>query len=354
MFFESTGSSNTNNSLHQQKLEDVRAILIASNQKNLAEVANADTQAATTLPEAKAFAIKAANAAIKGAQSVFDAAFLSGRGTTEAKNNLDLANTALANAKSASTSDLAKTAAANAFQAADAALTMVQGYVDGSAGTSIEATDLAKIFSNEFESNLKALLEKQKVTLPPSGAVAGVYAQIDSTRGVWKAPANVSLNAVIEPAAKISNSEQDGMNIHPTGKSINAIRAFTGKGVMVWGARTLDGNSNEWRYVSTRRFFNMAEESIKKATEQFVFEPNDANTWVKVRAMIENYLTTLWRQGALAGAKPEEAFFVKVGLGQTMTALDILEGRMIVEIGMAAVRPAEFIILKFTHKMQES
>ncbi|HLU88485.1 MAG TPA: phage tail sheath C-terminal domain-containing protein, partial [Cyclobacteriaceae bacterium] len=122
----------------------------------------------------------------------------------------------------------------------------------------------------------------------------------------------------------------------------------------VWGARTLEGNSNEWRYISVRRFFIMVEESAKKATFPFVFEPNDAKTWIKVRAMLENYLSLLWRQGALAGAKPEHAFFVRCGLGQTMTAQDILEGRLIVEIGMAAVRPAEFIILRFSHKLQES
>ena len=98
----------------------------------------------------------------------------------------------------------------------------------------------------------------------------------------------------------------------------------------------------------------MVEESVKKASEPFVFEPNDANTWVKVRAMIENFLILQWRAGALAGAKPEHAFNVQVGLGQTMTPQDILEGRMIVEIGMAVVRPAEFIILRFSHKMQES
>jgi hypothetical protein len=95
----------------------------------------------------------------------------------------------------------------------------------------------------------------------------------------------------------------------------------------------------------------MVEESTKKATEPFVFEPNDANTWVKVRSMIENFLILQWRAGALQGSKPDEAFFVNVGLGATMTELDILEGRMIVEIGMAVVRPAEFIILRFSHKM---
>jgi hypothetical protein len=98
----------------------------------------------------------------------------------------------------------------------------------------------------------------------------------------------------------------------------------------------------------------MVEESVKKATEQFVFEPNDANTWVKVQAMIENFLHIIWRQGALQGAKPEHAFYVAVGLGKTMNPIDILEGRMIIEIGMAAVRPAEFIIIRFSHKMAES
>ncbi|UWX56707.1 phage tail sheath subtilisin-like domain-containing protein [Chlorobaculum sp. MV4-Y] len=191
--------------------------------------------------------------------------------------------------------------------------------------------------------------------LPPSGAIAGVYAAVDSDRGVWKAPANISLNSVVSPVAKISQEQQADYNVDANaGKSINIIRSFTGKGVLVWGARTLAGNDNEWRYVNVRRFFNFVEESVKKATEQFVFEPNDANTWVRIQAMIENFLTVLWRQGALQGIKPEHAFYVAVGLGKTMTALDILEGRMIIEIGMAAVRPAEFIILRFSHKMAES
>ena len=145
------------------------------------------------------------------------------------------------------------------------------------------------------------------------------------------------------------------MNVDSTaGKSVNAIRPFVGRGTLVWGARTLAGNDNEWRYVNVRRFFNFVEESVKKSTEQFTFEPNDANTWVKVQAMIENFLTIQWREGALQGIKPEHAFYVAVGLGKTMTPLDILEGRMIVEIGMAVVRPAEFIILRFSHKLAES
>ncbi|PXY46387.1 phage tail sheath C-terminal domain-containing protein [Flavobacterium hydrophilum] len=193
------------------------------------------------------------------------------------------------------------------------------------------------------------------ITLPPSSAIAGVYARVDRDRGVWKAPANVSLNYVIKPTVQITNTIQDNLNIDTVaGKSINAIRTFTGKGTLVWGSRTLAGNDSEWRYVPVRRFFNMAEESIKKASEQFVFEPNDANTWIRVRAMIENFLILQWRAGALAGAKPEQAFYVRIGLGQTMSAMDILDGKMIIEIGMAVVRPAEFIILRFSHKMQES
>ncbi|MEO1053675.1 MAG: phage tail sheath C-terminal domain-containing protein [Bacteroidota bacterium] len=203
--------------------------------------------------------------------------------------------------------------------------------------------------------SLLAKISELSVTLPPSGAIAGIYARVDSQRGVWKAPANVSITSVIAPTIKITNDDQDNLNVDATsGKSINAIRTFTGKGTLVWGARTLAGNDNEWRYVPVRRLYIFAEESIKKATEFVVFEPNDANTWLRVKTMIENFLQGLWRDGALAGAKAEDAFFVNVGLGVTMTALDILEGRMNIEIGLAAVRPAEFIILKFSHKLQES
>ncbi len=208
--------------------------------------------------------------------------------------------------------------------------------------------------NTELYQQIVAQIARFDILLPPGPAIAGVYAAVDNNRGVWKAPANVSLNSVKEPGVILTDDAQEGLNVHTSGKSVNAIRQFSGKGILVWGARTLAGNDNEWRYVSVRRFYNMVEESVKKATQKFVFEPNDANTWAKVRGMISNYLTTLWRQGALAGASPDEAFFVSVGLGETMTAQDILEGRMNVEIGMAAVRPAEFIILKFSHKLQEA
>src|SRR5690606_34575743 len=165
----------------------------------------------------------------------------------------------------------------------------------------------------------------------------------------------VGLALVNRPAITITNDLNDNLNVDATsGKSVNAIRAFAGKGILIWGARTLAGNDNEWRYVSVRRFFNFVEESVKKASGAFVFEANDANTWVKVRTMIENFLTLQWRAGALAGAKPEHAFYVRVGLSQTMTADDVMNGYLIVEIGMAVVRPAEFIVLRFSHKMQES
>lgn len=203
--------------------------------------------------------------------------------------------------------------------------------------------------------NILVSVSNNLTILPPSGAMAGVYARVDNERGVWKAPANVSLLRTKGLTVNINDLTQESLNVDvDSGKSVNAIRVFSGKGVMVWGARTLAGNDNEWRYISVRRFFNMVEESVKKATSWVVFEPNDANTWVKVKSMIENYLTLLWRQGALAGAKPEEAFRVYVGLNQTMTFVDILEGRMIIRIEMAAVRPAEFIILEFTHKVQTS
>ncbi len=206
-----------------------------------------------------------------------------------------------------------------------------------------------------YNNIVKEISRKFEMTLYPSSTMAGVYARVDNMRGVWKAPANVSLYQVKDPTILVTHEQQGEFNIDATsGKSINVIRKFSGKGSIVWGARTLAGNDNEWRYVPVRRLYIFIEESVKKATEFVVFEPNDAKTWLRTRTMIENFLAGLWRDGALAGAKPEEAFFVKVGLGQTMTALDILEGRMNIEIGMAAVRPAEFIILKFSHKMQES
>jgi len=215
-----------------------------------------------------------------------------------------------------------------------------------------EENSLVSMFP-EYTAIISKLNENMN-TVPPSGAMAGIYAYVDANRGVWKAPANVSINGIIGLTDDVNHKEQATMNIHETGKSINAIRKFTGKGLLVWGARTLDGNSNDWRYINVRRLANMIQESCKKAAFNFVFEPNVKQTWVSVKGMISNFLTIVWRDGGLAGAKPEDAFFVSVGLGQTMTAQDILEGRMIVKIGYAPSRPAEFVILEFTQMQQKS
>lgn len=198
-----------------------------------------------------------------------------------------------------------------------------------------------------------AEMEAEMNILPPSGAIAGIICATDRTKGVWQAPANVSLAGVKSLSEDLTDDDQATMNIDSYGKSINAIRKFTGKGLLVWGARTLDGNSNEWKYIPVRRLFNYIEESVQKSTSWAVFQPNDANTWVKIQCQIENFLTSLWRDGALAGSTPDKAFYVKVGLNETMTSDDILNGNLIVEIGLAAVRPAEFIVLKFSHKVQE-
>ncbi len=228
--------------------------------------------------------------------------------------------------------------------------------IDGSDTTTADSGEkLSSIKNTDLYSKIKTEIDKKRIVLSPSSALAGIYAKVDRDRGVWKAPANVSLASVLAPTIKISNEEQEDLNVDPTaGKSINAIRSFTGKGTLVWGARTLAGNDNEWRYIPVRRLFNLIEESIQKATAFVVFESNNAISWLKVKSMIDSYLERLWRQGALAGTSPQEAFFVNIGLGKSMTEQDILEGRMIVDIGIAAVRPAEFIILKFSHKLQES
>ncbi|MGZ4157443.1 MAG: phage tail sheath C-terminal domain-containing protein, partial [Bacteroidia bacterium] len=220
-------------------------------------------------------------------------------------------------------------------------------------------TSLAGGVDNSADKNLYNLitaeLAKYTLSLYPCASMAGTYARVDSDRGVWKAPANVGLSLVNAPSINITDDDQQDLNVDSvSGKSINAIRTFTGRGVLVWGARTLAGNDNEWRYINVRRLFTYVEDSTKKATEFVVFEPNNANTWQRVKGMIESFLTDLWREGALAGATPKDAFFVQVGLGTTMTADDILNGKMIVTIGMAAVRPAEFIILQFEHKLQVS
>jgi phage tail sheath protein FI len=215
----------------------------------------------------------------------------------------------------------------------------------------IEVHQSLLVTSIQYKAMINQLSEQLNL-LPPSGAMAGIYTMMDNTRGVFKSPANVSIGSAIKPSVNISSSDQEDLNVPINGKAVNAIRTFPGKGVLVWGARTLDGNSNDWRYISVRRTLIFLEQSIKNALEAYVFEPNDANTWSAVDNMISNFLTNFWRQGGLAGAKLEDAFSVRVGLGTTMTAVDILEGFMKVSIAIAVVRPAEFIVFTIEQKMQ--
>ncbi len=204
------------------------------------------------------------------------------------------------------------------------------------------STDQDYIKANE-------LVQAYMKQIPAQGAVAGIYCKNDRDRGVWKSPANIAVQGIIKPMVEVSNAEQDLLNEDAdTGKSINVIRTFTGKGPLIWGARTLAGGSNEWRYISVRRFFSYAEESILKAMNPFVFEPNNARTWVKIKAMVTSFLVEQWKAGALVGASLEEAFFVRVGK-DTTSDTEILEGKINVQIGMAVARPAEFIILEFSH-----
>lgn len=190
--------------------------------------------------------------------------------------------------------------------------------------------------------------------LPTSAGIAGVYTMVDNSRGVWKAPANVGFNNVVSPSVKLTNEDQEDLNVTVTGKSVNAVRTFPGLGVLVWGARTLDGNSQDWRYVNVRRTLLFIEESIKNAARAYVYEANTATTWSLMRSMISAFLTDLWNQGGLVGLTPEQAFDVQVGLGTTMTPNDVLDGIMRISVKVAISRPAEFIVITFQQKMQES
>lgn len=192
-------------------------------------------------------------------------------------------------------------------------------------------------------------------TLPPSGAMAGVYTLVDNTKGVWYAPANVTPVGAVGLTLNINDSMQAGLNVDAvSGKSVNAIRFFNGQGILVWGARTLDGNSDDWRYISVRRTVTMIEQSVKLAARAYVFAPNDSKTWSAVVSMIENFLTNIWKEGALQGAKAADAFSVTAGLGTTMTAQNILDGTMIVAVKIAVTHPAEFIIIQVEQQMATS
>jgi phage tail sheath protein FI len=193
--------------------------------------------------------------------------------------------------------------------------------------------------------NTRTNAVEQTVDMPPSGFVMGVFARTDSERGVWKAPANERVDGIVDLVVPYTQRRQDLLN--PNG--VNLIRAFPGRGMRIWGARNLTDDT-EWRYVNVRRLFLFLESSIDRGTQWVVFEPNDAGTWLRVRVSVENFLNQVWRAGGLAGATPEQAYRVRVGLGQTMTETDIELGLLVIEVAVAPVYPAEFVVFRISHK----
>jgi phage tail sheath protein FI len=191
-------------------------------------------------------------------------------------------------------------------------------------------------------------LDKKNLAIPPSGSMLGIFARSDNTRGVHKAPANEVVRACVGLECQFNKGEQDLLNP----KGVNLIRAFSGQGIRVWGARTATSNAS-WKYVNVRRLFIFIEESIKANTNWVVFEPNDEVLWVRVQRTISVFLTGMWRSGALAGSTADEAFFVDVGKS-TMSKDDIDNGRLICVIGVAPVKPAEFVIFRITQKTSDS
>ena len=190
--------------------------------------------------------------------------------------------------------------------------------------------------------------------LPPSAALAGVMTQVDAAQGVWFAPANVALAGVAQPTYAVTDTQQQALSLPPDGTAIDVIRAFPSRGVVVWGARTLDGNSNDYRYIQVRRTLIYIEQSIKQALNQFAFSPNTALTWTAATSMVSSFLTGVWSAGGLLGATAADAFSVQCGMGSTMTAADVQEGYMIVQVTLQVIRPAEFIELTFKQKMESA
>lgn len=187
-------------------------------------------------------------------------------------------------------------------------------------------------------------LDKKNFAIPPSGSVVGIYARTDNTRGVHKAPANEVVRSCVGLDCQFNKGEQDILNP----KGVNLIRSFPGQGIRVWGARTATSNPS-WKYVNVRRLFIFIEESIKANTNWAVFEPNDEVLWVRVKRTIDVFLTGLWRNGYLAGNAASEAFFVNIGRN-TMSQDDIDNGRLVCVIGVAPVKPAEFVIFRISQK----
>jgi phage tail sheath protein FI len=185
-------------------------------------------------------------------------------------------------------------------------------------------------------------LTRRPIMVPPSGHMAGVWARTDNTRGVHKAPANEVVLGVNGLAFQVTHEEQGGLNQ----RGINCIRAFPGRGIRVWGARTLSSDP-EWRYLNVRRLFNYISESIMEGTQWAVFEPNDERLWIRLRIAVSSFLTRTWREGALFGATPDEAFYVKCD--EETNPPDVIDaGQVVMEIGISPVKPAEFVIFRIS------
>lgn len=255
-----------------------------------------------------------------------------------------------------------------ALDAANTAVTTAKGKVDDTlaalkaavkalgTGVSIPLTnftmDVIKDANNLIYGKIKDAISNLAVTLPPCGAIAGIYVRTDANAGVWKAPANVSVLGGIRPALDIDDDLHANLNAPSNGKAINAIRTYPGRGLLVYGARTLAGNDLEWRYVNVRRTFCFIEDSIGIAMQDFVFEPNTEQTWIKVRAMIKSFLNRLWKAGGLYGNTPSDAYDVICSAPESMSDDDVLNGIMRIFIKVAVARPAEFIVLQYEHKFE--
>jgi phage tail sheath protein FI len=185
-----------------------------------------------------------------------------------------------------------------------------------------------------------------QVFIPPSGHVAGVWARTDATRGVWKAPANDTIRGVLDVEYAITQNEQGLLN--PIG--INCIRPFGTRGIRIWGARTL-ASDTDWRYINVRRLFNMVETTIAEGTQWAVFEPNDVSLWEGIKRTLNAYLRGLWTAGALFGQSPDAAFYVKCD-AETNPPESIDQGLLIVEVGIAPVKPAEFVVFRIAQHKQ--
>jgi phage tail sheath protein FI len=188
----------------------------------------------------------------------------------------------------------------------------------------------------------------REILIPPSGHVAGMWARTDATRGVWKAPANDTLRGVLDIERTVTQNEQSLLN--PIG--INCIRPFGVRGIRVWGARTLTSDT-DWQYINVRRLFNMVEKTILDGTQWAVFEPNDVPLWEGVKRTLNAFLRGLWTDGALAGSTPDQAFYVKCD-ADTNPPESIDAGKLIVEVGLAPVKPAEFVIFRIAQHKQSA